>query len=88
MDGASAHTQVKVSVDSPVAAAFKASWATDGVSMASWHLRFMAECAGINRPWPNLPAVGTRRQRRKEVKSLYARLERVLDTKTRYRGRR
>jgi hypothetical protein len=85
----SAHyTQVKLSVKSEIAAAFKESCLARGVSMASEITRFMTEksnASGCQSQSSNRPvAVGTRPQRRKEVKRVLELLGAMIGAETQY----
>jgi hypothetical protein len=76
------YTQVKVSVDTEVAGAFKAACGAAGVSMAAVLSDFMEKYAGMKRTQPSLPPTDTRRKRRKELETLILRLERLSEAET------
>jgi hypothetical protein len=76
------YTQIKVSVAPELATAFKDACNADGVSMAGELSRFMAKHAGV-RGTPKTP-LGTRRQRRNELKKITERLENILENEHRY----
>jgi hypothetical protein len=79
------YTQVKVSVNPEIAAAFKEKCFNDGISMASEISRFMSEQTNINRK-KKLQAepFGTRQRRRKALVSLIGQLEEILDAEQDY----
>jgi hypothetical protein len=81
----SCRVQVKVSVCADTAAAFKNACGKAGVSMACEISGFMAKYAGFGRTGPGLPSLTTKAHRRKEIKELLYRLERVLEAEERYR---
>jgi hypothetical protein len=87
----SEYKQVKISVDPAVAAAFKIACSAAGVSMASELSRFMRSRAGELESMPArdaaLDRVSTRGLRRKAVKAVIARLERIRDAEESYCGR-
>jgi uncharacterized protein YdiU (UPF0061 family) len=71
--------QVKFTVDSSIAEAFKAACKEAGVSMASEFIQFMADKIGTGKIKPALPSVVTRQLRRRELKTLIMRLSRILN---------
>ena len=79
------YTQVKVSVPSELAAAFKAKCAADGVSMASILSRFMSEVTSgrhaVNKP---IDPYKTRPQRRKALNTMIAQLGSIMDAEQFY----
>jgi hypothetical protein len=78
------YTQVKVSVDSNLASAFKAACIASNVSMASKFTQFMAEytkTAIKNKPSPDY---STRRKRRAAIKSVVKQLEKIKAAEERY----
>ena len=88
----SAHyTQVKVSVKSEIAAAFKADCLAQGVSMAGEITRFMVEkidsgvdCHRQSSKSSHPVAVSSRPQRRKAAKYILELLESMIDSETQY----
>ena len=71
-------TQVKVSVDSGTATAFKAACAAASVTMVAELSRFMADYAGGVAKRKAAPDYSTRRQRRKAINEMIRELERIL----------
>jgi hypothetical protein len=76
------YTQVKVSVAPELATAFKDACNAGGVSMTGELSRFMAKRTGL--PGTAKTPLGTRRQRRNELKKITERLERILENERRY----
>jgi hypothetical protein len=76
------YTQIKVSVASELAAAFKSACIANDVSMAGELSRFMAKLTGL--PVRSAAPLGTRRQRRNELKKITKRLESMLENERRY----
>jgi len=81
------HTQVKVSVDPQIAAAFKKACAAGKVSMAAELTRFMADYSNSLVKHKAVPDYTTRRKRRAVVKRIISELgqlkaaeERLLDS--------
>jgi hypothetical protein len=83
---AAGHKQVKVSVETEIAEAFKEACLKCGVSMAGELSRFMAEYGGTaeKRSPPPSDEVATRKQRRKWISRIIDRMERIRDAETRY----
>jgi len=69
--------QVKVSVDSGIAAAFKAACAASNVSMAAELSRFMADYANCPAKRTATPNYSTRRHRRTAIRTMVKELERM-----------
>lgn len=80
------YAQVKVCVNPDIAAAFKKACEKSGVSMASEISSYMSKRSRHGAIKPALPALGERRQRRREVDALINRLERVLEEEERVKG--
>ena len=79
------YTQVKVSVSSELAAAFKAKCAADGVSMASILSRFMSEVTSGHHAVKNpIDPYKTRPQRRKALNIMIAQLGSIMDAEQSY----
>jgi hypothetical protein len=70
-------SQVKVSVDSEIATAFKAACATSNVSMTTELSRFMMEYANGTVKHKVAPNYSTRRHRRTAIKSMVNKLEQM-----------
>jgi hypothetical protein len=79
------YTQVKISAQTELAAAFKAKCSADGVSMASEISRFMSEQTGGN-PAKKLPVnpFATRQLRRKALNAIIAQLLEIMDAEQTY----
>ena len=82
---ASNHTQVKVSVKTETALAFKKACEARDISMASAISQFMEQFSGaiIQKPGYS-PDLSTRRQRRAAVGSIIHQIERVRDNEEHY----
>ena len=82
------YTQVKVSVDSEIASAFKNTCAASKVSMASMLSQYMANYSNITKlrlkPQPDY---STRRRRRTVIGNIVKQLYQVLDSEQDYCGR-
>jgi len=80
--------QVKVSIDSSIAASFKKACAAENASMASTLSRFMADYANtaFEKRMP-LPAYSTKRQRRTAIAKLARQLEQIRECEDEYRAR-
>ena len=83
----SKYTQVKVSVDSEIAEAFKASCLASGISMANVLSRYMTKHSGIS--LKNKPSAGfsSKRQRRAEIVKIIKNLENIKDCEENYKDR-
>jgi hypothetical protein len=68
------HTQIKVSVDPEIAAAFKKACAISKVSMAAALSHFMADYANIPMKRQAAPDYSTRRRRRSAIKAILKQL--------------
>ena len=80
-------TQVKVSVDSQIAAAFKQACLASGVSMASVLSNYMAKFSRAA-PDSNSPSpLSTKRQRRNATDKVIAQLRQILLSEESYRDR-
>jgi len=79
------HKQVKVSVKTDTAMAFKKACESQGISMAFAISQFMERFCGAAASKPGYsPDLSTRRQRRAAVASIISQLERVRDNEERY----
>ena len=79
------YAQVKVSIDPGVAAAFKASCASAGISMAKVLTKLMAEYSGNSRQKNQISNTwNTRQQRRKAVKNMLDSLEGIKQAEEAY----
>jgi len=80
--------QVKISIDSSIAASFKKACAAENASMASTLSRFMAGYANaaFEKRMPS-PTYSTRRQRRTAIAKLARQLEQIRECEDEYRGR-
>jgi hypothetical protein len=76
------YTQVRVSVAPELATAFKDACNAGGVSMTGELSRFMAKRTGL--PTAPKESLGTRRQRRNELKKITERLEIIIENERRY----
>lgn len=86
--GNTRYTQVKVSVDSVIASAFKVACTTANVSMASIISKFMADFADIAVRRKKLePDYSTRGQRRKSIQRILHQLEQIKFCEEQYRDR-
>ena len=82
---ASHYTQVKVSIPSELAAAFKASCSSKGVSMASELSRFMSAATSSRRASKHSNNLyNTRPQRRKALYSIVCQLDAIMDAEQCY----
>jgi hypothetical protein len=80
--------QVKVTVDSEVASAFKEACASSNISMASMLSQFMAECANADIPKRKLsPDYSTKRRRRAAIHKVVRQLGQIRDCEEQYRDR-
>jgi hypothetical protein len=77
MDTAGNHTQIKVSVDPEIAAAFKKACAESKVSMAAVLSHFMADYASISTKRPAVPDYSTRRRRRSAIQAILKQLKQM-----------
>lgn len=71
------YTQVKVSVVSDVAIAFKAACAAANVSMAAELSRFMVDYTNVRVKSSDSPDYSTRRRRRAAIKNIILQLEQM-----------
>ncbi len=78
-------TQVKVSVDSGIAASFKKACLAADTSMARVLSLYMASYADLSLVSKKAPDLSTRRKRRSEVQNIIHRLLRVREEEIRYR---
>jgi len=85
--GNSDYTQVKVSVDSKIATAFKSSCLASDVSMASVLSLYMAKYSGISSKNSSSPALSTKRQRRAAIDKVIQQLVCILTSEESYRDR-
>jgi len=81
------YTQVKVSVDSQIAAAFKSSCLSADVSMSSVLSQFMAKYSGISCKNSSAPSLSTKRQRRAAIGKVILQLQHILLYEEAYRDR-
>jgi len=81
------YTQVKVSVDSQIAAAFKSSCFSSGVSMASVLSKYMTTyCAAPHKNGSD-SSLSTKRQRRAAIAKVILQLQHILHSEESYRDR-
>ena len=80
-------TQVKVSVDSRIAAAFKASCLSSGVSMASVLSQYMAKYCGVSSKNGSAAPLSNKRQRRAAIAKVILQLLHILRSEEAYRDR-
>lgn len=85
MENAAKYTQIKVTIDSGTAAAFKEACMASGVSMTSVLMNCMAVYGGMPEGKKAAVDLSTRRKRRNEVVSIIQRLTRVKDAEEHYR---
>jgi phenylalanyl-tRNA synthetase alpha subunit len=79
------YTQIKISVQPEIAAAFKAKCLADGVSMAGEISRFMSGQVGGSQPKkPDADSYATRQKRRKTLRNLTERLEAIRNAEQAY----
>jgi len=78
------YTQVKVTVDSAIATAFKTACIASGKSMTSVLVQFMNQYIKANESTEYSPDLSTRRQRRVAVQSVMRQLERIKENEERY----
>ena len=83
----SEYTQVKVSVDSQVAAAFKSSCLKSGVSMANVLSKYMATYSATSHKNRSVSSLSTKRQRRAAIVKVIVQLEQILRSEESYRDR-
>ena len=83
----SEYTQVKVSVDSQVAAAFKSSCLASGISMASVLSQYMAKYCVTYSKNSSSQSLSTKRQRRAALDKVTQQLEHILRSEEFYRDR-
>jgi len=82
---ASNHTQVKVSVNTQVAALFKKACASSNISMASAINQFMMQFSGnATKKSDYSPDLSTRRQRKAAATSIIRLLERIRSNEEQY----
>jgi len=75
MGASTNYSQVKVSVDTEIASAFKGACTAAGVSMAAELSRFMADYSSSVTMRKAAPDYSTRRRRRKAIKGIMKQLE-------------
>jgi hypothetical protein len=71
------HTQVKVSVSSEIADAFKKACAASHISMAAVLSHWMTDYANTSAKQPSAPDYSTRRRRRAAIKTILKQLEQM-----------
>ena len=85
------YRQVKVSIDTKIAEAFKSACEASGVSMASELAAFMSERAGILNAdvekQSKKESLDTRGKRRRQVNLIIERLKSIKDFEEAYQGR-
>jgi hypothetical protein len=81
------YTQVKISVDSQIAAAFKSSCSTSGVSMASVLSQYMATYSAASAKNASALSLSTKRQRRAAIAKVILHLQNILHSEEAYRDR-
>jgi hypothetical protein len=81
------HTQVKVSVDSQTAAAFKQACLNSGVSMAAVLSAYMAKFGKSAQSGNSPSSLSTKRQRRTAVEKIIAQLRLIADAEQSYLDR-
>lgn len=79
------HTQVKVTVDSQIASAFKKACAASDISMAAELSRFMADYANSTVKRKAAPDYSTRRRRRTTIRAIIKELELMMACEERVR---
>jgi hypothetical protein len=88
MNNVKKYTQVKVSVESAVATAFKNACTFSNISMASLLSQFMADYASTTlSKRKTLPDYSTRRKRRSAISRVKGELGQIRDCETDYRNR-
>jgi len=80
------YTQIKVSVDSEVASAFKSACLAADISMAIVLSQYMAKYGGISAK-NNSASLSTKRQRRAAVEKIIKQLQNILHYEESYRDR-
>jgi len=85
--GDGSYKQVKVSINSNIASAFKQACAASKTSMAATLSQFMAEFSNTTVTRKPLPDYSTRRQRRKAIQDIIKQLELIKDCEEQYRDR-
>jgi len=83
----SEYTQVKVSVNSEIAAAFKASCLTSDISMASVLSQYMAKYSNTSHKNNSSSSLSTKRQRRASIDKVIRQLECIKTYEEDYRDR-
>ena len=83
----SEYTQVKVTVDSKIAAAFKSSCLVSNVSMASVLSQYMAKYSSISSKNKSVLPLSVKRQRRTAIEKIIQQLECVMKAEESYRNR-
>jgi hypothetical protein len=78
-------TQVKVSVDTQIASAFKKACAGANISMAAELSGFMASYASVRMKRKDAPDYSTRRRRRTAIRSIIEQLEQIKACEERVR---
>jgi hypothetical protein len=77
MDAATNRTQVKISVDSEIADAFKQACTASNRSMAAVLSHVMTDYASTSAKRPSAPDYSTRRRRRAAIKTILQQLEQM-----------
>ena len=81
------YTQLKVSVPSQVAAAFKSSCLNSGVSMASVLSQYMVTYSAASTKNASAPPLSTKRQRLAAIAKVIPQLQQILHSEESYRER-
>jgi len=81
------NTQIKVTVEPAIAAAFKSCCIDNGVSMASILSDYMRKYSGMTQSNTSSGSLSTRRQRRTEIAKVIQRLKKVLESEQKYISR-
>jgi hypothetical protein len=79
------YKQVKISVDSAIASAFKETCGIKGTSMAVELSKFMADFSKTTTVREKTADYSTRRQRRTAIQTIVKQLEQIRDGEERYR---
>ena len=85
--GKEQYTQVKVSVDSRIAAAFKEKCLSSGVSMAGVLSQYMAKYSANSNKNGSAASLSTKRQRRAAIDKVIVQLTHILRSEESYRDR-
>ena len=81
------YSQVKVSVPSQLASAFKSSCLNSGVSMASVLSQYMANYSATSHKNASASSLSTKRQRRVAIAKVILQLQQILRSEESYRDR-